>query len=126
MSEDLAELLAAERRKTRRLRVALAVTVGLLVAAGAGFAWWADRQAAERQAERARVEMIEAENRRAIRELLERTREAVEDSRAAEVENLLRAAEVHKKMKAFEDEVERGRREAATPAPAPPPRTIGP
>jgi tetratricopeptide (TPR) repeat protein/tRNA A-37 threonylcarbamoyl transferase component Bud32 len=48
-----AELKAAEGRKRRRVLAALAGSVCLLLLAGVGFAWWQDRQATERNAERA-------------------------------------------------------------------------
>jgi predicted ribosomally synthesized peptide with SipW-like signal peptide len=121
VSDDLAELLAAERRKTRHLQIALAVVVGLLLLTGGAFAWWADRQAAERRAERDRVAAREAQNRRTVEDALEQTRRALEDHRATEVEDLLRAAEVKRKLNAFAEP-----REPAPPEAAPAPRAVGP
>ena len=40
---------AREQRKRRRVQLALAGAVGLLLLAGGGFAWWQDRQAADRR-----------------------------------------------------------------------------
>jgi predicted ribosomally synthesized peptide with SipW-like signal peptide len=46
-----AETEAREQRRRRRAQLALAVAVGLLLAAGGVFAWWQDRQEAQRHAE---------------------------------------------------------------------------
>ncbi len=43
---------AAEQRKRRRTQLALAAAVGLLLAGAAAFAWWEDRRAVRRDAER--------------------------------------------------------------------------
>jgi predicted ribosomally synthesized peptide with SipW-like signal peptide len=45
-----AEGAAAEQRKRRRVQSALAGALGLLLAVGGAFAWWQDRQTAERRA----------------------------------------------------------------------------
>jgi tetratricopeptide (TPR) repeat protein/tRNA A-37 threonylcarbamoyl transferase component Bud32 len=47
LERERAEVRVVEQRKRARLRLALAVAV-VLVAAGAAFAWWIDRHAAER------------------------------------------------------------------------------
>jgi tetratricopeptide (TPR) repeat protein len=51
-----AEARAAEQRKRRRVQAALGLTFTALVVLAGAFAWWQDRQAGERQAERERVE----------------------------------------------------------------------
>lgn len=51
-----AEAKAAEQRKRRRAQLALAVTVGLLLFSGIAFAWWHDKQATDREAERKQIE----------------------------------------------------------------------
>ena len=48
-----AEVAAASERKRRRVQIVLAGVVGLLIAAGGGFAWWLDRLAGQRKTERA-------------------------------------------------------------------------
>jgi chromosome segregation ATPase len=121
----LAELLTAERRKCRLLRFALSTAVGLILLLGGVLAWSADRQAAER----GRLEALEGELR-AERQRAEHERQKAEDEREAltlrEVEAALQAAEVRKKLKAYEDDLERARREAAEPAVAPAPRAARP
>ena len=125
----LSELLTAERRKCRLLRFALSTAVGLILLLGGVLAWSVDRQAAERRAERDRLDALEAELR-AQRQRAEAELKAAGGERDAltlrEVEAALQAAEVRKKLKAYEDELERARREAAEPAVAPAPRSSRP
>src|SRR5439155_22256462 len=45
-----AEARAAEQRNRRKVQLALAAAVGLLLAGGGAFAWWQDKQAAGRRA----------------------------------------------------------------------------
>ena len=49
MERARAESQAIEQRKRRKVQLALAAVVLLLCAGGGGFAWWQDRQAAERK-----------------------------------------------------------------------------
>ena len=46
-----AEAEAREQKKRRRVQLALGLTLGLLLAASGGFAWWDDKQAAKRRTE---------------------------------------------------------------------------
>lgn len=117
MSDDLAALLAAERQKTRRLRLALAGVVGLLLLLGGALVW----QTVERRAERDRAAAREAEARRRVQELIDQADQVLGEARASEVEDLLRAAEVKRKLNAFVEP-----REPAPPDVAPPPRSVGP
>ena len=72
---------AREQRKRRRVQLALAGAVGLLLAAGGGFAWWQDRQAGERRADRERAEAAERErqgrNAEALAALVRACRDAL-------------------------------------------------
>ncbi len=49
-------LLAEERQKRRRVQLALAAAVGLLLLAGSAFAWWQDKQATEAKVQQAAFE----------------------------------------------------------------------
>ena len=51
-----AEVRAAEQKKRRRVQAALGLAFTALVVLGGAFAWWQDRQAADRRAEQGRVE----------------------------------------------------------------------
>jgi Flp pilus assembly protein TadD len=70
-----AEAEAREQRKRRRVQLALAAAVGLLAAGGGAFAWWRDREAADRRAEQARL-AGERDGQKQLRE--ERARAGVE------------------------------------------------
>jgi hypothetical protein len=122
MSDDLPELLAAERRKSQRLKAALAVVVGLLALSWVAFAWRTSYQAAEQQA---RAEQLAAEARAEHQRALERARREAEaaahpDATLTEVENALKRAELLRKTSDFMNQ------KPPEPAPAPAPRAVGP
>jgi Flp pilus assembly protein TadD len=100
-----AEVRACEGRKRRRVQLALAAAVGLLLLGGGAFGWWQDRQAAERKreqiefaAEHARVEAERAADERARRE---RNAEAV-GGLIGQCEDALRADDAEKAGLALE------------------------
>jgi tetratricopeptide (TPR) repeat protein len=75
-----AEAESREQKKRRRVQLALAVAVALLVAVGGGFAWWNEKQEADRRAER-------------IERHAERERDALERKAAEERAAAARAAD---------------------------------
>ncbi len=81
-----AEQRAAEQRKRRRVQLALAAAVGLLLSAGATFAWWQDRQAAAERGRRGR-------NAEAVAALLDQAEAALKAGDAAKAGPLLEAAD---------------------------------
>ncbi len=81
LEQAKAEAEAREQRKRRRVQRALAGAVLLLLAAGAGFAWWADRQATARRIE---AESRAARNGEALAALLTAAEEAL---RAGDVDH---------------------------------------
>ncbi len=84
-----AELKAAELRKRRRVQLALAGAVGLILLGIGVVGWYSERQAAERATERERMERMEREREAAeLRQQLEDERRA-----AAERDRLRRNAE---------------------------------
>ncbi len=52
----VAEAREAEQRKRRKVQLALAVAIGLLVIGGGAFTWWDDKKASDRRTENARIE----------------------------------------------------------------------
>jgi tetratricopeptide (TPR) repeat protein len=92
-----AEAEAREQRKRRRVQLALAAALGLLLAAGGAFAWYSDRQAAERRIEeevRARNERARlAQNARAVAALLDDCENDLRADRADRAGVALGAAE---------------------------------
>ncbi len=80
-----AEAEAREQRRRRRAQLALLAAVGLLLAAGGAFAWWQDRQAAERRARLAR-------NADALAALLDGGTEALRAGDADRADALLKEA----------------------------------
>jgi hypothetical protein len=123
-----AELLAAERDKTRRLRNALAFTIGLLVLVCCAFAWWTAQQDAELRAERARAERLESEAqaeyqraRVASEHALRKEGETRTAARKQFEEGLRKAAQLGKPTNGFTEP-----REPAPPEVAPPPRPAKP
>ncbi len=91
-----AEVRAAEQRKRRKVQLALAACVLLLVAGGAGFAWWQSRQDTNRRLERQAAEMRAEGDRAAARATTEaRARQAVESATvlATDLRNKFRFAE---------------------------------
>lgn len=70
-----AEVQAAEQRKRRKVQLALAAAVGLALTGGGVFAWWADRQAAQRREQLAR-------NTDALADLVGRCEEALRENDA--------------------------------------------
>jgi eukaryotic-like serine/threonine-protein kinase len=62
---NVAVLQAAEQRKRRRLQLALVGALGLLLAAGAGFAYWRQEQAGERRSAELKRQ-LEDERREAV------------------------------------------------------------
>jgi tetratricopeptide (TPR) repeat protein len=81
-----AEARAQSERRARRLTVALAAALGLLLAAGGAIAWYSDRQAAQR---RARHE----QNAEAVAALLDQCEAALRADRADQAAVVLGAAE---------------------------------
>jgi serine/threonine protein kinase/cytochrome c-type biogenesis protein CcmH/NrfG len=87
-----AEVRTAEQRKRRRAQAALGLAFTALVVVAGGFAWWRDRQAADRRAEQARVDGERAADRAAAES---RARQAVESAAtlAADLRDKFRFAE---------------------------------
>jgi tetratricopeptide (TPR) repeat protein len=78
-----AEVRSAEQRKRRRVQGALGLSFTGLVVLGGAFAWWQDRQAADRRAEQARAQADRATERGTERAAVEaRARQAVESAAA--------------------------------------------
>jgi tetratricopeptide (TPR) repeat protein len=81
-----AEGEAREQRKRRRVQLALAASLGLLLVAGGAVAWYSDRQATQRRVEaegRERDEKVRlAENAKAVAALLDRCEAALRAGRA--------------------------------------------
>jgi serine/threonine protein kinase len=95
-----AELRALEQRKRRRVQLALAGALGLLLLGGGAFAWWQDRQANDRrtEAEKRERDMAErqARNRDALGDSLGRCEDAL---RAGDPETAaLALADVEKRL----------------------------
>jgi tetratricopeptide (TPR) repeat protein len=88
---------AREQRKRRRVQFALAAAVGLLAAGGGAFAWWADRQARDRQqaGERQAADERDRHGRTAaaVATLLDQTDAALRAGDADGAGRLLAAAE---------------------------------
>jgi tetratricopeptide (TPR) repeat protein len=83
----------AEGRKRRRWQAALAAAVGLLAVGGGAFAWWQDRQAADRRFEQAQVRAKEqvrrGRNEEAVQGLLTDCETAVVRSEAVQAAKAL-------------------------------------
>jgi serine/threonine-protein kinase len=62
-ASELGRARAEEKRKRARVQLALAGAVGLLLAAGGAFAWYSDRQAEQRKAEREKEEELQRAER---------------------------------------------------------------
>ena len=78
-----AEAKAFEQRKKRRVQLAVAAAIGLLVCAGGAFGWWEDRQARERRFEGDRLaaeRLVEqTRNNQQIEALLDRSEAAIKE-----------------------------------------------
>jgi hypothetical protein len=104
----VAEAVAVERNKRRRVQLALAAAVGLLLVAGGSFAWWQEKAREQRQleqeareAERARVEEAhhtetvarQRQNAAAAQALLDLSKRAMAEHRLGSATEALQEAE---------------------------------
>lgn len=126
MSDDLAELLATERRKTRLLQAALVFVIALFACLSAVFVSREERQAAELRQQRDLAEQATARARAEQDAALaaeSRARQEAEEAaraeaRSTEIANLLKTAELKRKVDGFVN------RKPPEPEVAPSPRPV--
>lgn len=117
VARAVAAALAVERRKRRRVQIALAGAVGIIALTGGAFAWWQDKQLSAQLAETARVETeqrVRADHtREQVLALLKSAGGHLRDSQSEQAADALRLARESAVREAREllPEIERAERE---------------